>query len=116
MLCSTEFAAKADRKGLVGVEWSCIHSSLRQLIFNMSSTFRGKHLHAQAREMAFNVYQWIKSQNEDQCRKKIEEKVSQTTRVSVRTIERVIKEGSTSPEAQTDKKFKSPNAHLKIMS
>ncbi|KAF5294224.1 hypothetical protein FQA39_LY13472 [Lamprigera yunnana] len=45
----------------------------------MSSTLRGKHLHAQAREMAFNVYHWIKSQNEDQCTKKIKEKVSRAT-------------------------------------
>ncbi|KAF5295951.1 hypothetical protein FQA39_LY12723 [Lamprigera yunnana] len=40
----------------------------------MSSTLRGKHLHAQAREMAFHLYQWIKSQNEDQCTKEIKEK------------------------------------------
>ncbi|KAF5274598.1 hypothetical protein FQA39_LY07210 [Lamprigera yunnana] len=74
----------------------------------MSSTLRGKHLHAQAREMAFNVYQWIKSQNEDQCTKEIKEKVSKATGVSVRTIERIIKKGSTTPEAETDKRFKSP--------
>ncbi|KAF5290235.1 hypothetical protein FQA39_LY14789 [Lamprigera yunnana] len=78
------------------------------LIFNMSSTLCGKHLHAQAREMAFNVYQWIKSQNEDQCTKEIKEKVSRATRVSVSTIKRIIKEGSTSPKADTDKRFKSP--------
>ncbi|KAF5272532.1 hypothetical protein FQA39_LY07856 [Lamprigera yunnana] len=80
---------------------------LIQLISNMSSTLRGKHFHAQAREMAFNVYQWIKSQNEDQCTKEIKEKVSRATGVSVRTIKRIIKEGSTSPEAETDKRFKS---------
>ncbi|KAF5281164.1 hypothetical protein FQA39_LY17866 [Lamprigera yunnana] len=77
------------------------------LISNMLSTLRGKHLTIK-REMAFNVYQWIKSQNEDQCTKEIKEKVSRTTGVSVRTIERIIKEGSTSSEAETDKKFKSP--------
>ncbi|KAF5270739.1 hypothetical protein FQA39_LY01477 [Lamprigera yunnana] len=48
----------------------------------MSSTLRGKHLHTQTREMAFNVYQWIKSQNEDQCTKEIKEKVSRATGVS----------------------------------
>ncbi|KAF5274917.1 hypothetical protein FQA39_LY18695 [Lamprigera yunnana] len=32
--------------------------------------------------MAFNVYQWIKFQNEDQCTKEIKEKVSRTTGVS----------------------------------
>ncbi|KAF5283888.1 hypothetical protein FQA39_LY04708 [Lamprigera yunnana] len=79
-----------------------------RLIFNMSSTFGGKHLHVQACEMAFNVYQWIKSQNEDQCTKEIKEKLSRATGVSVRTIENIIKEGSTSPEAETDKRFKSP--------
>ncbi|KAF5297339.1 hypothetical protein FQA39_LY12178 [Lamprigera yunnana] len=46
------------------------------------STLRGKHLHTQAREMAFNVYQWIKSQNEDQCTKEIKEEVSRATAVS----------------------------------
>ncbi|KAF5293380.1 hypothetical protein FQA39_LY02865 [Lamprigera yunnana] len=45
----------------------------------MSSTLRGKHLHAQAREIAFNLYQWIKSQNEDQYTKEIKEKVSRAT-------------------------------------
>ncbi|KAF5288378.1 hypothetical protein FQA39_LY15468 [Lamprigera yunnana] len=74
----------------------------------MSSTLRGKHLHAQAREIAFNVYQWIKSQNEDQCTKEIKENVSRATGVSIRTIERIIKEGSTLPEAETDKRFKRP--------
>ncbi|KAF5269665.1 hypothetical protein FQA39_LY08588 [Lamprigera yunnana] len=39
----------------------------------MSSTLRGKHLHAQAREMAFNLYQSIESQNEDQCTKEIKD-------------------------------------------
>ncbi|KAF5298933.1 hypothetical protein FQA39_LY11650 [Lamprigera yunnana] len=39
----------------------------------MSSTLREKHLHGQAREMAFNVHQWIKSQIEDQCIKQIKE-------------------------------------------
>ncbi|KAF5285976.1 hypothetical protein FQA39_LY16487 [Lamprigera yunnana] len=78
-----------------------------KLISNMSSTLRGKHLHAQACEMAFNVYQWIKSQNEDQCIKEIKEKVSRATGVSGKTIERFIKEGSTSPEAETDKQLKS---------
>ncbi|KAF5300098.1 hypothetical protein FQA39_LY11290 [Lamprigera yunnana] len=73
----------------------------------MSSTLRGKHLHAQAREMAFNVYQSIKSKIEDQCTKEIKEKVSRATGVSV-TIERIIKERSTSPESETDKRFKSP--------
>ncbi|KAF5289579.1 hypothetical protein FQA39_LY15026 [Lamprigera yunnana] len=48
----------------------------------MSSTLRGTYLHAQAREMAFNVNQWIKSQNEDQCTKEIKENVSKATRVS----------------------------------
>ncbi|KAF5275441.1 hypothetical protein FQA39_LY06898 [Lamprigera yunnana] len=72
----------------------------------MSSTLRRKHLHAQAREMAFNVYQWIKSQNEDHSTKEIKEKVSRATGVSVRTIEKIIKEGNTSPEAETDKRFK----------
>ncbi|KAF5274599.1 hypothetical protein FQA39_LY07211 [Lamprigera yunnana] len=81
---------------------------LRKLISNMPSTLRGKQLHAQAHEMAFNVYQWIKYQNEDQCTKEIKEKASRVTGVSVRTIERIIKEGNTSPEAETDKKFKSP--------
>ncbi|KAF5274717.1 hypothetical protein FQA39_LY07109 [Lamprigera yunnana] len=57
--------------------------------------------------MAFNVYQWITSQNEDQCTKEIKEKVSRATEVSAKTIER-IQEGSTSPEAETDKRFKSP--------
>ncbi|KAF5275075.1 hypothetical protein FQA39_LY07012 [Lamprigera yunnana] len=52
------------------------------LISNMSSTLCGKHLHAQAHEMAFNVYQWIKSQNEDQCTKEIKEKVSRAIGVS----------------------------------
>lgn len=74
----------------------------------MSSTLRGKTLHSQAREMAFNVYKWIKSQNEDQCMKGIKEKVSSATGVSVRTIERIIKEGNTLPESETDKLFKSP--------
>ncbi|KAF5286874.1 hypothetical protein FQA39_LY00407 [Lamprigera yunnana] len=77
------------------------------LIFNMSLTLRQKHLQDQVREMTFNVYQWIKSQNEDQCTKEIKEKVSRATGVSARTIERIIKEESTSPEAETDKKFKS---------
>ncbi|KAF5304770.1 hypothetical protein FQA39_LY09547 [Lamprigera yunnana] len=79
------------------------------LISNMLSTLRGKHLHAQARKMAFNVYQWIKSQNEDQSTKEIKEKVSRATGVSIRTIERIIQEGSTSPkdEAESDKRFKS---------
>ncbi|KAF5291675.1 hypothetical protein FQA39_LY14312 [Lamprigera yunnana] len=86
----------------------CKETHYEKLISNMSSTLRGKHLHAQAREMAFNVYQWIKSQNEDQCTKEIKEKVSRATGVSVRTIEKIIKEGSTSPEAETDKRFKSP--------
>ncbi|KAF5300422.1 hypothetical protein FQA39_LY02221 [Lamprigera yunnana] len=45
----------------------------------------------------------IKSQNEDQCTKEIKEKISRATGVSVRTIERIIKEGSTSPEAESDK-------------
>ncbi|KAF5281545.1 hypothetical protein FQA39_LY05080 [Lamprigera yunnana] len=76
------------------------------LISNMS-TLRGKHFHAQAREIAFNVYLWIKSQNEDQCTKEIKEKVLRATGVSLRTIEMIIKEGSTSPEAETDKRFKS---------
>ncbi|KAF5294232.1 hypothetical protein FQA39_LY13480 [Lamprigera yunnana] len=71
----------------------------RKLISNMSSTLR---------KMAFNVYQWIKSQNEDQCTKEIKEKVSRATGVFVKTIERIIKEGNTSPEAETDKTFKSP--------
>ncbi|KAF5300632.1 hypothetical protein FQA39_LY11093 [Lamprigera yunnana] len=31
MLCSTELTAKADRNGLIGVECSCIHSSLRHI-------------------------------------------------------------------------------------
>ncbi|KAF5297885.1 hypothetical protein FQA39_LY11870 [Lamprigera yunnana] len=83
-------------------------SLVQALMSNMSSTLRGKHLHAQAREMAFNVYQWIKSQNEDQCTKEIKEKVSKATGLSVRTIERIIKKGSTSPETETDKRFKSP--------
>ncbi|KAF5278146.1 hypothetical protein FQA39_LY05991 [Lamprigera yunnana] len=75
---------------------------------SMSSTLRGKHLHAQAREMAFNVYQWIISQNEDQYTKEIKENLSKATGVSVRTTERIIKERSTSPEAETDKRFKIP--------
>ncbi|KAF5279989.1 hypothetical protein FQA39_LY05370 [Lamprigera yunnana] len=74
----------------------------------MSSTLREKHFHAQAREVAFNVYQWIKSQNKDQCTKEIKEKVSRFTGISVKTVERIIKEGSTSPEAETDKRFKIP--------
>ncbi|KAF5275594.1 hypothetical protein FQA39_LY06706 [Lamprigera yunnana] len=78
----------------------------RVLISNMSSTLRGKHLHAQARDVAFNVYQWIKSQNEDQCTKEIKDKVSRATGVSLKTIERIIKGGSTSPEAETVKKLK----------
>ncbi|KAF5306544.1 hypothetical protein FQA39_LY08866 [Lamprigera yunnana] len=45
----------------------------------MLSTLRRKHLHAQARKMAFNVYQWIKSQNEYQCTKEIKEKVLKAT-------------------------------------
>ncbi|KAF5299310.1 hypothetical protein FQA39_LY02483 [Lamprigera yunnana] len=49
----------------------------------MLSTLRGKHLHAQAHEMDFNVYQWIKSQKEDQCTIEVKEKVSKTTGVSV---------------------------------
>ncbi|KAF5291347.1 hypothetical protein FQA39_LY03498 [Lamprigera yunnana] len=84
-----------------------------ELISNMLSTLRGKHLHVQAREMAFNVYQWIKSQNEDQCTKEIKEKVPRDTGVSVRTIERITREGSTSPEAETDKRFKSPEKKTK---
>ncbi|KAF5302408.1 hypothetical protein FQA39_LY10447 [Lamprigera yunnana] len=75
------------------------HYIIVSLGSNMSSTLHGKHLHAQGREMAFNVYLWIKSQNEDQCTKEIKEKVSRVTVVSVRTIERIIKEGITSPEA-----------------
>ncbi|KAF5304706.1 hypothetical protein FQA39_LY09483 [Lamprigera yunnana] len=51
----------------------------------MSSTFRGKHLHAQAREMAFKLYQWIKSKNEDQCTKEIKEKLSRAPGVSTIT-------------------------------
>ncbi|KAF5294578.1 hypothetical protein FQA39_LY13337 [Lamprigera yunnana] len=96
------------------------------LISNMSSTLCGKHLHAQEREMVFNVYQWIKSQNEDQYIKEIKEKVLRATGVSGRTIKRIVKERSTSPEAETDKRFKSPgkkneiacvsSPHLKIMS
>ncbi|KAF5269770.1 hypothetical protein FQA39_LY08551 [Lamprigera yunnana] len=85
----------------------------QELISNMLSTLRGKHLHAQAREMAFNVHQWIKSQNENQCIKEIKEKVSRATEVSIRTIERIIKEGSTSPEAETNKRFKSPEKKTK---
>ncbi|KAF5290735.1 hypothetical protein FQA39_LY14654 [Lamprigera yunnana] len=42
----------------------------------------------------------------DQYIKEINEKVSRATGVSLRTIERIIKEGSTSPEAETDKRFK----------
>ncbi|KAF5271760.1 hypothetical protein FQA39_LY08083 [Lamprigera yunnana] len=84
------------------------HYIIVSLISNMSSTLRGKHLQPQARKMAFNLYQWIKSQNEDQCTKEIKVKVSRATGVSVRTIEKIIKEGSTSPEAETDKRFKSP--------
>ncbi|KAF5288148.1 hypothetical protein FQA39_LY15492 [Lamprigera yunnana] len=84
------------------------------LISNMWSTLRRKHLHAQARKMAFNVYQWIKSQNEDQCTKEIKEKVSRATGVSVRTIERIIKKGSTSPEAETDKRFKKETIPEKV--
>ncbi|KAF5285845.1 hypothetical protein FQA39_LY04306 [Lamprigera yunnana] len=80
----------------------------------MSSNLRGKHLHAQARETAFNVYQWIKFQNEDQSTKEIKENVSRATGVSVRTIERIIKEGITSPEAETDKRFKSPEKKKKF--
>ncbi|KAF5274397.1 hypothetical protein FQA39_LY07277 [Lamprigera yunnana] len=45
----------------------------------MSSTLHEKHLHAQACEMAFNVYQWIKSQNGNPCTKEIKEKVSRDT-------------------------------------
>ncbi|KAF5271763.1 hypothetical protein FQA39_LY08086 [Lamprigera yunnana] len=80
---------------------------------SMSSNLSRKHFHAQAREMAFNVYQWIKSQNEDQCTNEIKEKVSSATGVSVRTIERIIKEGSTLPKAETDKRFKSPEKKTK---
>ncbi|KAF5284103.1 hypothetical protein FQA39_LY17114 [Lamprigera yunnana] len=47
----------------------------------MSSTLRRKHLHAQARELAFNMYQWIKSQSEDQFTKEIREKVSSYWRI-----------------------------------
>ncbi|KAF5289588.1 hypothetical protein FQA39_LY15035 [Lamprigera yunnana] len=79
----------------------------------MSSTLRGKHLHDQARKMAFNVYKWIKSQNEDQCTKEIKQKVSGATGVSIITIKRIIKEGSTSPETETDKRFKSPEKNMK---
>ncbi|KAF5281593.1 hypothetical protein FQA39_LY17765 [Lamprigera yunnana] len=79
----------------------------------MLSTLRGKHLYAQVREMAFNVYQWIKSQNENQSTKEIKQKISRATGVSIRTIERIIKKGSTSPEAETDKKFKSPEKKTK---
>ncbi|KAF5269680.1 hypothetical protein FQA39_LY08603 [Lamprigera yunnana] len=93
---------------LIGIFRRLLIILTQKLISNMSSTLRGKHLHAQAREMAFNVYQWIKSQNEDQHTKEIKEKVSRATGVSVKTIERIIKEGSTSPEAETDKRFKSP--------
>ncbi|KAF5284810.1 hypothetical protein FQA39_LY04535 [Lamprigera yunnana] len=81
----------------------------------MSSNLRGKHLHAQTREVAFNVNQWIKSQNEDQCTKEIKEKVSRATGVSIRTIESITKEGSTSPEAETDKRFKSPEKKRKSL-
>ncbi|KAF5296094.1 hypothetical protein FQA39_LY02728 [Lamprigera yunnana] len=81
---------------------------LHLLISNMSSTLREKHLHAQAREMAFNGYQWLKSQIEDQCTKEIKEKLSTATGVSVRTIEKIIKEGSTSHESKTDKRSKIP--------
>ncbi|KAF5300788.1 hypothetical protein FQA39_LY11033 [Lamprigera yunnana] len=80
-----------------------------ELTSNMSSTLRGKHLHAQAREMDFNVDQWIKSQNEDQCTKELKVKVSGGTGVSVRIIEKIIKEGS----AKTDKRFKSPEKKTK---
>ncbi|KAF5304327.1 hypothetical protein FQA39_LY09706 [Lamprigera yunnana] len=55
----------------------------------------------------------IKSQNEDQCTKEITEKVSRATGVSIRTIERIIKEGSTLPDAETDKRFKSPEKKTK---
>ncbi|KAF5287002.1 hypothetical protein FQA39_LY16116 [Lamprigera yunnana] len=82
----------------------------------MSSTLRGKHLHAQAREMAFNVYQWIKSQNENQCTKEIKEKVLRATGVSVRTIESIIKEGSASFEFETDKRFKRTARYVFIIS
>ncbi|KAF5304960.1 hypothetical protein FQA39_LY09434 [Lamprigera yunnana] len=82
---------------------------IEALISYMSSTLRGKRLHAQASEMAFNVYQWIKSQNEDQHTKEIKEKVSRDTGVSVRTIKRIINEGSTSPEAETDKSLEKKN-------
>ncbi|KAF5279139.1 hypothetical protein FQA39_LY18317 [Lamprigera yunnana] len=99
-------------KGVVHASM-CVRQYKVELISNMSSTLRGKHLHAQAREMAFNVYQSIKSQNEDQCTKEIKEKVSRATGVYVKTIERIIKEGSTSPEAETDKRFKSPEKKTK---
>ncbi|KAF5281844.1 hypothetical protein FQA39_LY05058 [Lamprigera yunnana] len=65
-------------------------------------------------EMAFNLYQWIKSQNEDHCTKEIKEKVSRATGLSLRTIIEIIKEGSTSPEAKTDKRFKSPEKENEI--
>ncbi|KAF5297283.1 hypothetical protein FQA39_LY12122 [Lamprigera yunnana] len=89
---------------------------MQALISNMSSTLRGKDLHAQAHEMTFNVCQWIKSQNEDHRTKEIKEKVPRATRVSVRTIKRNIKEGSTSPEAEIDKRFKSPEKKNEIVS
>ncbi|KAF5277367.1 hypothetical protein FQA39_LY06180 [Lamprigera yunnana] len=92
--------------GLIGI-------TSQMLISNMSSTLRGKHLHAQVREMAYNVYQWIKSQNEEQCTKENKEKMSKATGVSVRIIERIIQEGSTSPKAETDQRFKSPEKKTK---
>ncbi|KAF5281538.1 hypothetical protein FQA39_LY05073 [Lamprigera yunnana] len=55
----------------------------QKLISNMLSTSCGKHLHAQAHDIAYNVYIWIKSENEDQFIKEIKEKMSRATGESV---------------------------------
>lgn len=74
----------------------------------MSSTIGQKVLHSQAREIVFNVYNYLKTENENCSIIDIKGMVSSATGVSIRTIGRIIKEGNTPPENESDPLFKSP--------
>ncbi|KAF5288359.1 hypothetical protein FQA39_LY15449 [Lamprigera yunnana] len=118
--CGKPFAGRPMIECSLCLTWihlSCARikkTHIPDLMSNILSTLRGKHLHVQACQIAFNVYQWIKSQNEDQCTKEIKENVSRATGVSIRTIERIIKEGITLLEAKTNNRFQSPKKKNEI--
>lgn len=68
---------------------------------------RAKIFNSQAKEVIYNVFHYIKNLFPDDNKTRVKQRVSEATGVSIRSVERIIKEGD-APIAENSRRFSSP--------